>query len=70
MGACHRPPGELSHVLLLLLTHSPLEGDQGGELKGGTLCFGKTGRTGLQKGILRSLFYELNSCISSYLGKY
>ena len=57
-------------MLLLLLTHNPLEGDQGGELKRGTLGFGKTGRTGLQKGILRSSFYELNSCISSYLGKY
>ena len=54
MGSCQLPPGGLSHVLLLLLTHNPLEGDQGGELKRGTLCFGKTGRTGLQKDILQS----------------
>ena len=42
----------------------------GGEQKWGTLCFWKTGRTGLQKDILQSWFYEPNSYISSYLEKH
>ena len=46
----------------------PLKGAQCGDQKWGTLCFGKTGRTGLQIYIFRR-FYEPSSCVSSYLEK-
>ena len=49
-------------MLLQLLT-----GVQGEEQK---CAGGKTGRTGLQIDIFRSLFCELNSCVSSYLEKH
>ena len=40
------------------------------ESRNQALCTqGKTGSTGLQIDILRSRFYELSSCISSYLEK-
>ena len=51
------------------LQHS-LKGVQGGEQKWGTLCFEKTGRTGLQIDVFRSWFYEPNSYIFSYLEKH
>ena len=48
----------------------PLKGNQGGEQKWGSLCPGKTGRTGLQVDIFRNQFFYPNSYIFSYLEKH
>ena len=57
--------------------HHPPEDAQGGDQKRDALCWGggggsrgATGRTGLQRGIFSSCFYEPSSCISSYLEKH
>ena len=57
--------------------HHPPEDAQGGDQKPDALCWGggggsrgATGRTGLQRGIFSSCFYEPSSCISSYLEKH
>ena len=48
MSACHLPLQWLNHVLCSCWCSTPPEGVQCGEQEWGTLCFGKTGRAGLQ----------------------
>ena len=48
MSACHLPVQGLNHVLCSCWCSTPPEGVQCGEQEWGTLCFGKTGRAGLQ----------------------
>ena len=69
MGTCHLPLQGLNHVLLQLLIFNTLWREFRVE-KWGTLCSGKTGRTGLKIDIFRSWFYEPNSTISLYLEKH
>ena len=69
IGPRHVPLQGLDHMLQQLTSTCP-EGAQGEDQEWGTLCFGKTGRIGLQLDILRSWFYEPDSCISSYLEKH
>ena len=48
MSACHLSLQGLNHVLCSCWCSTPPEGVQCGEQEWGTLCFGKTGRAGLQ----------------------